>query len=56
MPVVDEAPVPITYIPQDNRTVIVRVEKPGEEPFDLVADVYTEEELAAIKGKKSSDR
>jgi hypothetical protein len=39
----------ITYIQQPNRTVIVHVEKHGEEPFDLVADIYSEEELAAIR-------
>lgn len=39
----------VTYIPQANRTVIVRVEKPGEKPYELTADVYTEEELARVR-------
>lgn len=47
-----EAPVStatISYIPNNDRTVTVHVERPGEKPFNLLIDVYTEEELAAIK-------
>jgi hypothetical protein len=49
MPETEEMQPPIiTYIPQANRTIVIRVHKPGEDPFELIADVYSEEELHAM--------
>ena len=46
----------IEYIPQSDRTVIVRVKNPGEEPFELIADVYSDEELEASQAGSKEKR
>lgn len=44
----------ITYVFQPDRTMIVRVKQPGKDLFELIVDVYSEEELAAPKDASSN--
>lgn len=45
----------ITYIPRPDRTMLIVVENPGEEPFELTADVYTKEEIDSFSRRHNAN-